>query len=106
MPRISIDLNHPDGLAQVNAQWKSAQGYIPGEPNYGMVQGAVGSPARLPDYDDSSWEVCPDVGGLGQDGFRLRYRVRLYLVPHQGHLARNCGRPRRFPYQGAVRDLC
>lgn len=68
MPRVSIDLNHPDGQALVNAQWKSAQGYVPGEPNFGMVQGAAGSPARLPDYDDSSWDVCPDVGAWVKTG--------------------------------------
>ena len=68
MPRISIDLNHPDGLAQVNAHWKSGQGYIPGAPNHGMAQGVEGSPARLPDYDDSSWDVCPDVGAWAKTG--------------------------------------
>lgn len=68
MPRVTIDLNHPDGQALVKAQWKSAQGYVPGEPNFGMVQGSAGSPARLPDYDDSSWEVCPDVGAWVKTG--------------------------------------
>ncbi len=61
MPRVSINLNQPDGLAAVKAQWKYAEGYVPGEPNGGLALRAEGSPARLPDYDDSPWATCPDI---------------------------------------------
>ena len=60
MPRFPIDLNSDEGRAAVKGQWKYAEGYIPGADNYGLAERAVGSPCRLADYDDSSWEVCPD----------------------------------------------
>ena len=53
MGRLVINLNEPDGLAAVKGQWKFAPGYVPGEPNEGLVSQLAGSPARLPDYDDS-----------------------------------------------------
>ena len=61
MPRFSIDLNSSEGQAQVQSQWKYAEGYIPGAPNHGLEERSPGSPARLPDYDDSSWAVCEDL---------------------------------------------
>jgi hypothetical protein len=59
MPRATINLGDPAGLAAVGGQWKFARGYVPGESNEGLVTQAVGSPARMVDYDDSSWEVAP-----------------------------------------------
>ncbi len=60
MPRFPIDINSAEGQAAVQGQWRYAEGYVPGEANYGLSERLAGSPARLPDYDDSSWEVCPD----------------------------------------------
>ena len=61
MPRFALDLNQADGKAAVNGQWKFAEGYLPGAPNDGLVLRSEGSPARFPDYDDSSWAVSEDV---------------------------------------------
>jgi len=77
MGRLVINLNEPDGLAAVGGQWKFAPGYVPGEPNEGLVSQLAGSPARLPDYDDSSWEVCEDLDKSLTRGFSfIWYRLR------------------------------
>ena len=65
MPRFSIDLNSSNGQADLQGQWKYAQGYVPGEPNHGLAQGLEGSPARLPDYDDSGWASMPGPERVG-----------------------------------------
>ena len=78
MPRTVIDLNTSGGLASVHGQWKFAQGLVPGEPNEGLVAQLEGSPARLPDYDDSGWEVCQDLGKWITHGFSfVWYRINL-----------------------------
>ena len=78
MPRAVIDLNTSSGLAAVKGRWKYAQGLVPGEPNEGLVSQLEGSPARLPDYDDSGWEVCQDLGKWVSHGFSfVWYRINL-----------------------------
>ena len=77
MGRLVINLNEPDGLALVQGQWKFAQGYVPGEANEGLVSQHAGSPARLPDYDDSSWEVVQNLDTSLTRGFSfIWYRLR------------------------------
>ena len=75
MPRASINLGEPEGLAAVGGTWKFAQGYIPGAPNDGLVaegEGQSGAPARLRRLQ---------LGGLpGPDGAPVP-RLYLYLVP-------------------------
>ena len=61
MPRFTIDINAAPGQAEVQGQWKYAEGYIPDQPDFGLVERSEGSPARLRDYDDSSWEKCEDI---------------------------------------------
>ena len=61
MPRAHLDLQDADALKTVNGKWRYAVGLVPGEPNQGLVALSDGSPARLPDYDDSGWEVCDDL---------------------------------------------
>ena len=68
MPRFPIDINSADGQAAVQGQWRYAEGYIPGEANYGLGERAEGSPCRLPDYDDSGWEVCADTSAWARFG--------------------------------------
>ena len=68
MPRFAIDINSADGQAAVKAQWRYAEGYVPGEANYGLSERAVGSPCRLADYDDSGWEVCADTSAWARFG--------------------------------------
>ena len=80
MPRAVIDLNTSSGLETVNGQWKFAQGLVPGEPNEGLVSQLEGSPARLPDYDDSGWEICNDLAKWITRGFSfVWYRTKITL---------------------------
>ena len=68
MPRFPIDINSAEGQAAVQGQWRYAEGYVPGEANYGLGERAEGSPCRLPDYDDSGWEVCADTSAWARFG--------------------------------------
>lgn len=68
MPSASLDLESPSDLALLNnAEWRYGPGWIPGEPNEGLVSQAVESPARLRNYDDSGWEALSDVAPGGAD---------------------------------------
>lgn len=85
MPRAIVDLNDASGLAVVKGQWKLAQGLVPGEPNEGLVSQLEGSPARLPDYDDSGWEVCTDLGKWVSHGFSfVWYRINVTIPDSVG----------------------
>ncbi len=68
MPRFPIDINSSEGHAAVQGQWKYAEGYAPGEANYGLTERSEGSGARLPDYDDSSWATCDDTSAWAKFG--------------------------------------
>ena len=61
MPRASLDLQEPQDLSVVEGRWRFATGFVPGEPNEGLVSQLEGSPARLADYDDSGWDVTDDL---------------------------------------------
>ena len=67
MATVSLDLESPDDLKTLDAQWRFGPGWIPGEPNEGLVSQTAESPARLADYDDSGWEVISDVEPGGPD---------------------------------------
>lgn len=70
MPRVALDLNTEAGRAKVGGGvWRRALGLVPGEPNQGLVAELEASPARLADYDDSSWEVTDNVRDLVSKGF-------------------------------------
>ena len=90
MPRATINLGDPAGLAAVSGQWKFARGYVPGESNEGLVTQAVGSPARMVDYDDSGWEVCTDLATRLSHGFTFAwYRINVTLPETvEGHPTR------------------
>ena len=84
MPRETIYLRDPEGQKLVKGTWKYARGYVPGQPNEGLVEQIEGSPARLADYDDSAEtrtlvrtlvrvtllgaDTCRRRGGLSVDG--------------------------------------
>ena len=56
MVRVNLDLEKKADLEVLGTTgWRIAPGYIPGEPNQGLVAEIKASPARLPDYDDSWW---------------------------------------------------
>jgi hypothetical protein len=68
----------PEHLGLVQGQWRFAPGLVPGEPNEGLVAQLEGSPARLADYDDSSWEVWRDLTKWHSRGFTFAwYRINV-----------------------------
>ena len=78
MPRATVYLGEASGQALVKGTWKYARGYVPGQPNEGLVEQAEGSPARLADYDDSGWEVCHDLAERMSHGFSFMwYRINV-----------------------------
>ena len=80
MPRATLDLQNADDLQAVNAVWRVAQGFVPGEPNEGLVARITGSPARLPDYDDSGWETTNNVEEWRSDGLSfIWYRINITI---------------------------
>jgi hypothetical protein len=80
MPRAILNLQDAADLRAVQGQWRFAPGFVPGQPNEGLVSQAVGSPARLPDYDDSRWEVCQDITAGRSHGFTFAwYRITVTL---------------------------
>ena len=80
MPRAILDSQNPTDLAAVGGQWRYAIGLVPGEPNEGLVAQMEGSPARLPDYDDSGWEVTNDIAEWHSHGVSfIWYRINVTL---------------------------
>ena len=80
MTRAALDLQNPDHLTAVKGEWRVGPGLVPGEPNEGLVAQMTGTPARLADYDDSSWEVVDNVAEWRSRGLTFAwYRIRLTL---------------------------
>ena len=80
MPRVFLDLNNVEDLRKVRGQWRVAQGLVPGQPNEGLTAQLLGSPARLPDYDDTGWELCTNIRKSRSVGFTFAwYRLTLEL---------------------------
>ena len=80
MPRASLDLQDPEDLEAVQGRWRFATGLVPGQPNEGLVSQLEASPARLVNYDDSSWEVTDDLARWRSKGFSfIWYRTRITL---------------------------
>ena len=78
MPIAILSLMDSDHLGQVQGEWRFASGLVPGQPNEGLVSQLEGSPARLADYDDSSWEVCRDLTKWVSQGFTFAwYRIKV-----------------------------
>jgi hypothetical protein len=80
MPRIALDLNKAEDLKKIRAQWRVGAGLVPGEPNEGLMAQLLNTPARLPDYDDSAWEVCANIRKSRSVGFTFAwYRITVEL---------------------------
>ncbi len=80
MPRLVLDLNQATDQQKVGGQWRVATGLVPGEPNEGLTARLLASPARLADYDDSSWEVCANIRQSLSEGFTFAwYRIAAQL---------------------------
>ena len=84
MPRVALDLNTEAGRAKVGGGvWRRALGLVPGEPNQGLVAELEASPARLVDYDDSSWEVTDNVRDLVSKGFTFGWWRITVEIPEE-----------------------
>ena len=93
MPRSVLDLQNPEDLNAVDAQWKFADGLVPGEPNQGLVALMEGTPARLPGYDDSDWEVIDDLTNWRSHGLTFAwYRITVTLPETVGGRSLEGGR--------------
>jgi beta-galactosidase/beta-glucuronidase len=78
MPRIALDLNKAEDRAKVNGQWRMAPGLVPGEANEGLTAQLEGTAARLPDYDDSGWQVWDNIRHSISTGFTFAwYRINV-----------------------------
>lgn len=81
----TLDLEKPEDLRLANAQWRYADGLVPGEPNGGLVDQLPETPARLADYDDSGWAVCENIQAPVSKGFCFGwYRVAVTLPEKVG----------------------
>ncbi len=83
MIRVALDLENPEDLQGARAQWKFAEGLVPGEPNEGLTARLSGSPARLADYDDSKWDVCDNVQEGRSSGFTFGWFRITITLPEQ-----------------------
>ncbi len=100
MPRATLSLGDPSGQSATKSQWKFARGYVPGEPNEGLLEQSTGSPARLPGYDDSN------LGGMLRPHRPPVPRIHLRLVPHQRHPPRLRGRPPPSRASASLLETC
>ena len=80
MPRIELDLNKADDQKKIKGQWRVGPGLVPGEANEGLKAQLLNTPARLPDYDDSKWEVCANIRKSLSVGFTFAwYRITVEI---------------------------
>ena len=85
MPRVALDLNDAGDRQKVNGAWRVGPGLVPGEPNEGLTAQLLASPARAADYDDSGWEVRPNIRKSLSVGFTFAwYRITVEL-PQQAN---------------------
>jgi hypothetical protein len=83
MPRIALDLNKAEDCQKIKGQWRVGQGLVPGEPNEGLAAQLSNSPARLPEYDDSRWEICTNIRKSRSAGFTFAWYRITVEVPEQ-----------------------
>ena len=80
MSRVQLNLHNPEDLKVISGQWRFASGLVPGEPNEGLVAQMKDSPARLADYDDSSWDIREDLSQWHSQGLTFAwYRITVTL---------------------------
>ena len=84
MARVALDLGNQDDLRVLSSPgWNRAPGLVPGEPNQGLVAEILGSPARLPDYDDSGWDQNVDVQDRLSVGFTFAWYRLKFTLPEE-----------------------
>ncbi len=81
MVRVALDLENSTDLAALGTTgWRVAPGLVPGEPNQGLVAELRSVDARLPDFDDSSWEKDADIQERRSVGFTFAwYRIHITI---------------------------
>jgi hypothetical protein len=81
MARITLNLENSEDLSLLGVSgWRRSLGLVPGEPNQGLVAELIGSPARLADYDDSSWDKDVDIQERLSVGFTFAwYRIKVTI---------------------------
>jgi hypothetical protein len=88
MPRIALDLNQTKDRQHVKAEWRVADGLVPGEPNEGLTARLLATPARLADHDDTRWEVCQNIRESRSVGFTFAwYRIAVVIPESMGGVA-------------------
>ena len=85
MIRVDLNLEDQHDLAAAKAGWRFAPGLVPGELNEGLSAGLAESPARLPGYDDSSWDTCDDIQATVSSGFTFGWYRIAVTVPERVH---------------------
>ncbi len=84
MARVALDLGDKKDLQLLGTTgWRVAPGLVPGEPNQGLVAELMGSPARLPDYDDSSWDKDVDIQARYSKGFTFAWYRLAFTMPEE-----------------------
>ncbi len=84
MARVALDLGDKKDLQLVGTTgWRVASGLVPGEPNQGLVAELMGSPARLPDSDDSSWDKDVDIQARYSKGFTFAWYRLAFTMPEE-----------------------
>ena len=83
MPRIALDLNNAGDRQKVHAQWRRGPGLVPGQANEGLTAQLLEVAARLPDFDDSTWEVCHNIRESISVGFTFAWYRIAVLLPEQ-----------------------
>jgi hypothetical protein len=80
MPRRALDLNSAEDCQKVKGQWRIGPGLVPGQPNEGLTAQLLDTPARLADYDDSTWDICTNIRQSISKGFTFAwYRINVEL---------------------------
>lgn len=81
MVRATLDLEDPVDLKVLGATgWRIASGLVPGESNQGLVAELREVEARLPNYDDSWWDIDADFQERRSVGFTFAwYRLRITI---------------------------
>ena len=84
MARVALDLGDKKDLQLLGTTgWRVAPGLVPGEPNQGLVAELMGSPARLPDYDDSGWDKDVDIQARYSKGFTFAWYRLAFTMPEE-----------------------
>ena len=80
-----LDLENAEHLQLTDAQWRYADGLVPGEPNGGLVDRLAETPARLAEYDDSGWGICENIQEIILSGLCFGwYRITVTLPEEVG----------------------